>query len=87
MGSMWVYTVLRIALFLALWGILVAAGLQAFFAAIVAAVLSIPLSWVLLSAPRAKLARNIEARLEAHRDERASLDAELSGEDEPDEPG
>ncbi|HLY33195.1 MAG TPA: DUF4229 domain-containing protein [Jatrophihabitantaceae bacterium] len=86
LGSMWLYSLLRIVLFLALWGIVVAAGLHAFFGAVVAAVLSVPLSWVLLAAPRAKLARNIEARMAAHRDERAALDAELSGEDEPDNP-
>jgi len=83
---MWLYSLLRIALFLALWGIVVAAGLHAFFGAIVAGVLSIPLSWVLLAAPRAKLARVIEARLDAQRQQRAALDAELSGDDEPEDP-
>lgn len=83
---MWLYSLLRIALFLALWGIVVAAGLHAFFGAVVAAILSVPLSWVLLAAPRAKLARNIESRLAAHHEERAHLDADLSGEDEPEDP-
>jgi cytochrome b len=83
---MWLYSLLRIALFLVLWGIVVAAGLHAFIGAVVAAVLSVPLSWVLLAAPRARLARTIEARMAAHRDERAHLDAELSGDDEPEDP-
>ena len=83
MGSMWLYTLLRIALFLALWGIVVLAGLGAFFGAMVAAVLSLPLSYVLLARPRARFAANIEARIEAHRVEREKLDAELAGEDDP----
>src|SRR4051794_4515429 len=80
LGSMWLYTILRVGLFLAIWGIVVLAGLPAFIAALVAAVLSIPLSYVLLAAPRARLASNIEARVDAHRHDRAELDAELSGE-------
>lgn len=82
LGSMWLYTVLRVGLFLALWGIVVLAGLHAFIGAFVAAVLSIPLSYVLLARPRAMLAANIEARVAAHREDRAALDAELQGEDD-----
>lgn len=82
LGSMWLYTLLRIALFLALWGLVVLAGLHAFIGAIVAAVLSAPLSYVLLARPRATLAANIEARVAAHRVDRAALDAELAGEDD-----
>jgi peptidoglycan/LPS O-acetylase OafA/YrhL len=82
LGSMWLYTVLRIALFLVLWGIVVAAGLPALLGAIVAAVLSAPLSYVLLARPRARLAANIEARMAARRDERAALDADLRGDDD-----
>jgi hypothetical protein len=85
-GSMWLYTLLRVALFLALWGILVLAGLQAFLGAVVAAVLSVPLSYVLLAGPRARFAANIEARLDARRVDREHLDAELAGEDEPEKP-
>lgn len=82
MGSMWLYTLLRVGLFLALWGVLVLAGLHGLFAVLVAAVLSIPLSYVLLARPRARFAATIEARMEAHRAERARLDRELSGDDD-----
>jgi hypothetical protein len=82
MGSMWLYTALRIGLFLALWGIVVLAGLHAFIGAVVAAILSAPLSYVLLARPRARLAATIEARMAVRREDRAALDAELSGEDD-----
>lgn len=82
MGSMWLYTLLRIALFLALWGLLVLVGLEGLFALLIAAVLSVPLSYVLLARPRARFAATIEDRLEAHRAERARLDRELSGDDD-----
>ncbi|MDT4937948.1 MAG: hypothetical protein QOG80_1619 [Pseudonocardiales bacterium] len=84
LGSMWLYTLLRFGLFLALWGLLVLVGLQALIGALVAALISVPLSLVLLAAPRAKLAANIEARVAARQDDRAALDAELAGEDEGD---
>lgn len=82
LGSMWLYTLLRIALFLVLWGIVVAAGLPGLLGAIVAAVLSMPLSYVLLARPRARLAANIEARINARREDRAALDAALRGDDD-----
>ena len=81
LASMWLYSVLRFGLFFGLWGLLVLAGLQAFFAAVLALVLSVPLSLVLLARPRARFAAQIEERLNAHKQERARLDAELSGED------
>jgi O-antigen ligase len=81
MGSMWLYTVLRIGLFLALWALLVLAGLDGFIAALVAVVLSLPLSFVLLARPRARFAANIEQRVNARREERADLDQKLSGDD------
>jgi O-antigen ligase len=82
MSSMWLYTVLRIGLFLALWGVLVLVGLSGLFALLIAAVLSVPLGYVLLARPRARFAATIEARLEAHRVERDRLDRELSGDDD-----
>jgi O-antigen ligase len=81
MGSMWLYTILRFGLFLALWAVLVLAGLHGLVAALVAVVLSLPLSFVLLARPRARFAANIERRVEAHRSERAELDQKLSGDD------
>jgi predicted lipid-binding transport protein (Tim44 family) len=77
MGSMWLYTILRFGLFFALWGVLILAGVHGFIAALVAVALSVPLSFVLLSVPRARFAANIERRVNAHRDRRADLDAQL----------
>jgi O-antigen ligase len=81
MGSMWLYTVLRFGLFFALWGLLVLAGLRGYIAAVLAIVLSVPLSYVLLARPRARFAANIEQRINSHREDRAALDKRLSGED------
>ena len=81
MSSMWLYTVLRFGLFFALWGLLFALGVHGFLAPILALVLSVPLSFVLLARPRARFARQLEARVAAHRDARADLDAQL----DPDE--
>jgi O-antigen ligase len=83
MGSMWVYTVLRFGLFLALWGLLVVAGVHGLFAAVLAVILSVPLSFVLLARPRARFAATIEQRINAQRADREHLDDQLSGEDEP----
>jgi hypothetical protein len=83
MGSMWLYTVLRFGLFLVLWGLLYVAGLHSLLGALIAVVLSVPLSFVLLARPRARFAATIEQRVEAQRARRAALDQELSGGDEP----
>jgi hypothetical protein len=84
LGSMWLYTILRFGLFLALWGLIVLAGLPGFVGALVAVLLSVPLSYVLLSIPRARFAANLEQRINAHRDNRAELDQKLAGEDDAD---
>jgi hypothetical protein len=83
LGSMWLYTILRVGLFLALWGLIVLAGLHGFAGAFVALVLSVPLSFVLLSVPRARFAARLEQRVNVHREARAELDEKLAGEDEP----
>ncbi|MDP9094067.1 MAG: DUF4229 domain-containing protein, partial [Actinomycetota bacterium] len=71
MGSMWLYTVLRFGLFLVLWGLLYAAGLSGLIGALLAALLSVPLSYVLLARPRARLAATVEQRVAAQRAARA----------------
>jgi predicted lipid-binding transport protein (Tim44 family) len=81
MGSMWLYTILRFALFGALWGLLYLVGLHSIFGVLIAAALSIPLSYVLLSRPRARFAAQLEARVNARREQRADLDDKLAGED------
>jgi O-antigen ligase len=78
MGALWLYSILRFAMFFALWGLLLLAGLGGLFAAFIALVLSIPLSLVLLSRPRARVAANLEQRVNAHREARAELDSRLN---------
>jgi hypothetical protein len=77
MGSMWLYTVLRFGMFFALWGLLVLVGLHGLFAAFLALVLSVPLSLVLLAKPRARFTKQLEARVNARKHDRAELDAQL----------
>ena len=77
MGSMWLYTILRFGLFFVLWGLLFLLGVHGFLAPVLALVLSVPLSFVLLARPRARFASQLEARLQAHKAERAELDARL----------
>ena len=74
---MWLFTLLRFGLFFALWGLLVLIGLHGFFAALVALLLSVPLSFVLLAKPRQAFARQLEARLAARNGQRADLDTRL----------
>jgi O-antigen ligase len=81
MGSMWLYTVLRFGLFFALWGLLELVGVHGYLAPILALILSVPLSFVLLARPRAQFTRQLEARIDQRRTDRAELDAQL----EPDE--
>lgn len=81
LGSMWLYTILRFGLFLALWGLITLAGLHGFSGAFVAVLLSVPLSFVLLSVPRARFAAKLEQRVNAHRDGRVALDQKLAGDD------
>lgn len=76
-GSMWLYSVLRFGLFFVLWGVLALLGLGSLVAALLALVLSVPLSFVLLARPRRRFAANLEARVAAQRARRAALDAEL----------
>ncbi len=77
MGSLWGYTILRFGMFFVLWGLLVLVGLGGLLAPLIALVLSIPLSLVLLAGPRARVANNIEHRIEASREARTKLDKRL----------
>jgi O-antigen ligase len=81
MGSMWLYTVLRFGLFFVLWGVLVWLGVTGLLAALIAIVLSVPLSFVLLAKPRARFAAQLEQRVNAAREARTKLDDDLSGDD------
>jgi O-antigen ligase len=77
MGSMWLYTLLRFVMFLVIWGVLVLLGLNGLLGAAIAAVVSVPLSFVLLARPRARFAANLEQRVNAQRARRAEFDTEL----------
>jgi len=83
LGAMWLYTVLRFGLFLALWGLLWLARVPGLLAATIALVLSIPLSYILLRKQRARLAANLEARVTARQAHRHDLDSQLAGEQNP----
>ncbi len=82
LGAMWLYTVLRFGLFLALWGLLFLARVPPLLAATIALVLSIPLSYILLRKQRDRLAANLEARVTARQAQRHHLDAQLTGDTE-----
>jgi hypothetical protein len=92
MRDMWIYTILRFGLFLALWGILWLAHVEGFLAAMIAVVLSLPLSYVLLSRQRQRVAENLEYRIASRRARASDLDRKLAGgdaerpADPPDEP-
>ena len=73
----WSYTLLRFGLFGALWLILWLVGVGWLFAAGIAVVLSVPLSWVLLAKPRQAFAANLEQRVSAHTERITALNAEL----------
>jgi hypothetical protein len=79
MGAFWLYTLLRFGLFGVLFGLLWLLGVRSLLGAVIALVLSIPLSYVLLARPRAALAQTIEQRVAARRTRQAELDAGLRG--------
>jgi hypothetical protein len=83
MGSMWLYTVLRFALFFAVWGVIYLIGLHGYVGAVLALVVSVPLSFVLLAKPRAMFTEQLQLRMDARNAARARLDKELDpGNDE-----
>lgn len=62
LGQFWIYTLLRIALFGALWGVLWLVNVRGMLGLLIAVLLSVPLSFVLLARPRAALASSLEQR-------------------------
>jgi Flp pilus assembly protein TadB len=81
LAAMWLYTVLRFGMFLLLWGMLWLVRVPGLLAALIALVLSVPLSFVLLRRQRERVAANLEQRVIARQAQRHDLDAKLSGED------
>ncbi|HTZ43745.1 MAG TPA: DUF4229 domain-containing protein [Jatrophihabitans sp.] len=82
--AMWLYTLLRFGIFFVLWGLLWLARVPGLLAALIALLLSVPLSFVLLRRQRARMAANLEQRITARQAKTHDLDARLSGEDGPD---
>jgi hypothetical protein len=79
LGAMWLYSVLRFALFFLLWGVLWLSRVPVLLAAVLAVALSVPLSFVLLRRQRARMASNLEQRITARRARQEDLDEKLSG--------
>jgi hypothetical protein len=79
LSAMWVYSLLRFGVFFVLFGLLWVARVPGFLAAVIAVFLSVPLSFVLLARPRARLARNVEQRVEARKARTHNLNDKLSG--------
>jgi hypothetical protein len=86
-GMLWLYTFLRAVIFGVLFGLLWLLGLKGLLGALVALVLSVPLSMVLLARPRARLAAGLEGHTDARRERQDVLRKRLNGEieDVPDE--
>jgi hypothetical protein len=81
LGAMWLYTVLRFGMFLLLWALLWLARVPGLLAAVIALVLSVPLSFVLLRRQRERVAANLQQRITARQAEQHDLDAKLSGDE------
>ena len=77
--AFWVYTLARFALFGVLWVVLWLVGVPYLFAALIAIVVSVPLSWFLLAKPRLAFAATIEARVGQRRERSAELGQRLEG--------
>lgn len=77
--AFWVYTLARFALFGVIWAILWLVGVPYLFAAFIAIVVSVPLSWFLLARPRQAFAATIEQRVNQRREHSTNLAQRLEG--------
>ncbi|MHA3701585.1 DUF4229 domain-containing protein [Jatrophihabitans sp. YIM 134969] len=75
--AFWIYTLARFALFGVLWLILWVVGVPWLFAALIAIVVSVPLSWFLLAKPRQAFAATIEARVGQRHERQVDLGKRL----------
>ncbi len=75
----WSYTLLRIALFGVLLGVLWLSGLRGLLGAAVALALSVPLSFVLLARPRRAMAEEMRMRLAERQQRTHKFESRLSG--------
>ncbi len=78
-GQFWVYTLLRIALFAAVWGVLWLVNVRGLLGLLIAVLLSVPLSFVLLARPRAALAASLEQRVAERKEREDDLRQRLAG--------
>ena len=83
----WVYSLLRIALMAALFGLLWLFGLGGFLGAAIAVALSVPLSYVLLARPRNAMTAAMMDRLNVRQERNADFFEQVAGPDVDDEPG
>ncbi len=74
----WTYTALRLALLLAIYGLLWLCGLDGFVGAAVALLLTIPLSYVVLARPRAAMVASMDLLREQRRARTNALDEQLN---------
>jgi hypothetical protein len=77
-----VYTVGRLLIFVGLAAVLYVLGLREFLLVLAALLLSLPVSYVLLVGPRARLSDEVERRISARRARREYLRSQLRGDDE-----
>jgi hypothetical protein len=77
-----IYTAGRLLIFLAVAAVLLLVGLRGFPLVLVALLLSLPLSYLLLAAPRAALGGELERRVAARRARREDLRSRLRGDDQ-----
>jgi predicted Kef-type K+ transport protein len=87
LAVVWIYSLARIAVFGAIFGLLYLFGLRGLLAAAIAIILSVPLSFVLLAKPRANLAASMQRRLDLRTQRADELDARLGGEIDDTEAG
>jgi hypothetical protein len=79
LGQFWLYTLLRIALFGAVWGVLWLVNVRGMLGLLFAVLLSVPLSFVLLASPRAALAASLEQRVSQRKVREDDLRHRLAG--------
>jgi hypothetical protein len=77
MGSMWLYTLLRFGMFGVLWAIFYFLGVSTYLGALIALVISVPLSLVLLAGPRRRFTDQLEMRVNARKAENHDLATQL----------
>ncbi|SDI94406.1 Protein of unknown function [Frankineae bacterium MT45] len=84
---MWLYTLLRVLIFAVLFGLLWLVGVKGLLGALIAAVLSIPVSFVLLARPRAMFAATIEENIQTRLEKKQARAVELDPDAEEDADG